>query len=191
VGLVIGLHGAKGSGKDEFFKIVKASFPHLDVRKIAYADPIKREVSYIFDLTSENQYDQFKRTTVSYTLPDHKPYPVEGRRVVREIGMLMRRYDQNQFTRYVEQEINNAPDAIWCVTDLRFSNEMESLRQMGAHIVKIKRGEFDGHETEMEFSDRDCDAVIHNVNITLDQYEQLVVAEMDKILQLHKAEECK
>lgn len=186
MGIVIGLHGAKGSGKDQFYKAMKAAFPQLDVRKIAYADPIKNEVCRIFDLADEDQYDAFKRTHLSYTLPGFLSHTVDGRQVVREIGMLMRRYDEQQFVRYVEEEIRKAPDALWCITDLRFQNELNSIKNnLGGIVIKIKRGgfEFDGHATETEIPDSECSSVIHNDNITLEQYNQVAVQEMNKIMQ--------
>lgn len=185
--LVIGLHGAKGSGKDQFYKAARAAFPHLDVRKIAYADPIKNEVCRIFNLTGEEQYDQFKRTTMMFSLSGGYTWErVEGRQVVREIGMMMRRYDEHQFVRYVEDEIRKAPQAIWCITDLRFDNEMESIRNnLRGIVIKVNRGgvRYDGHVTETEFPDSQCDRVIHNVDLTLDQYNSLVVQEMNNIMQ--------
>lgn len=186
MGLVIGLHGAKGSGKDQFYKAVKAAFPHLDVRKIAYADPIKHEVSRIFGLQSEEQYDLFKRSPIEYTLPGHLKVTVPGRQVVRELGMMMRRYDEQQFVRYVESEIYKAPQAIWCITDLRFDNELRSIRNvLHGMVIKIKRGgvEYDGHATETEFPDEMCSSVIHNVGLSLEQYEQLAVQHMSSIMQ--------
>lgn len=185
--LVIGLHGAKGSGKDQFFKAAKAAFPQLDVRKIAYADPIKNEVSNIFGLDSEEEYDEFKRTDLTFSV--NKGYTwkqTAGRQAVREIGMLMRKYDEQQFVRYVEEEIRKAPQALWCITDLRFQNELDSIKNnLGGIVVKIKRYgfDFDGHVTETEFPDNVCTSVIHNVNLSLDEYNKLVVAEMNKILQ--------
>ena len=185
MGLVIGLHGAKGSGKDQFYKAVKAAFPHLKIRKIAYADPIKHEICHIFDLVDEEQYDLFKRTKVEYRLPGYLTHFVDGRRIVREIGMLMRKYDEDQFTQYVQDQIKADPEAIWCITDLRFDNELASIRQIGGIVIKIKRGgvDFDGHVTETEFDNKDCDYVIHNVDLSLEQYNQLAVKEMKKILQ--------
>lgn len=182
--LVIGLHGAKGSGKDHFFKIVKRAFPLHDVRKIAYADPIKNEVSRIFDLANEKQYDLFKRSDVTYQLPGHFIQRVHGRQVVREIGMLMRGYDEGQFTRYVEKQITSTPGAIWCITDLRFDNELKSIQNnLGGIIVKIKRNgfQYDGHVTETELSDDVCDSIILNDG-TLKEYEEKVVATMYAIL---------
>lgn len=137
--LVIGLHGAKGSGKDQFYKAVKAAFPQLDVRKIAYADPIKNEVLNIFGLETEEQYDEFKRTDLTFTVDKGYTWrQTAGRRAVREIGMLMRRYDEQQFVRYVEDQIKAAPQAVWLITDVRFDNSPTGL----------KNGKF---EKEVEF----------------------------------------
>ena len=186
--LVIGLHGAKGSGKDQFYKAVKAAFPLHTVRKIAYADPIKNEVCRIFDLNGEDEYDAFKRTQIIYTVPgiDHtEARAVSGRQVVREIGMMMRTYDPGQFVRYVEDTINNNPGTVWCITDLRFDNELLSIRDnLHGVIVKIKRNgvEFDGHVTETEFDDELCDFIVYNTDLTLDEYNELAIETMYKIL---------
>ena len=185
MGLVIGLCGSKGSGKDQFFKTVYNNFPFLDVRKIAYADPIKHEVMHIFDLINEEQYDLFKRNSLRYDLPGYLGNSVSGRSTVREIGMLMRRYDENQFTKYVEDTINAAPSSVcWCITDLRFENELDSIKnKLGGIIVKVNRAGFnyDGHITETEFSDDICDHVIQNSS-TLEDYEIEIVSKMKSLL---------
>lgn len=184
--LVIGVCGAKGSGKDQFYRAAKAAFPQLDVRKIAYADPIKHEVCRIFNLKSETEYDMFKRTSLKFTLSDYSKHEVDGRQAVREIGMLMRKYDEQQFVHYVEDTIRANPQALWIVTDLRFDNELQSIKQnLDGVVIKIKRDgcHYDGHITETEFADDQCTSVLHNSNLTLEQYNQLVVAEMNKILQ--------
>lgn len=188
MGLVIGLHGAKGSGKDHFYKVAKAAFPQLDVRKIAYADPIKNEVSRIFGLESEQDYDSFKRTNIKFNIPQNGypfPHSVDGRRVVREIGMMMRNYDEGQFVRYVEEEISKAPQALWFITDLRFDNELRSVTDnLGGLVIKIKRDgfQYDGHVTETEIPSEICDSVIYNTG-TVEEYEGKVVQEMSKIMQ--------
>lgn len=190
MGLVIGLHGAKGSGKDQFYKAAKEAFPNKDIRKIAYADPIKNEVCRIFDLQSEEEYDNFKRTHLSFALPSQmirsmSMRKVFGRQVVREIGMLMRRYDEQQFVRYVEDEIKKAPDAVWCITDLRFQNELDSIKNaLGGIVIKIKRSGFgyDGHVTETEFPDEVCDHTIYNNNISLEDYNNVINACMVELL---------
>lgn len=187
MGLIIGLHGAKGSGKDQFYKAVRNAFPDKDIRKIAYADPIKDAVSHIFDLSSEEEYDAFKRTDLTYSLTKGYTWDqVSGRQVVREIGMMMRSYDPSQFVRYVEETIQKAPDAIWCITDVRFDNEFHSIRWvLEGCILKIKRGgiAYDGHATEIEFEDSMCDMVIENVDLSLEQYNDLVIEKFKELME--------
>lgn len=175
--IVIGLHGAKGSGKDYFYQVVKQKYPQKDIRKIAYADPIKHKVMFLFNLKSEEEYDQFKRTKVTYRVGG-RDVEQDGRHIVREIGMMMRDYDPEQFVRYVESTIKASPNSIWCITDLRFRNEHDSIVDvLGGKIVKIKRKgfEYDGHVTETEFDDNECDYIIHNDSNVLDAYEDAVV----------------
>lgn len=185
MGLVIGLHGSKGSGKDQFFTVLRKNFPQLDVQKIAYADPIKTEVMNIFDLQSEDQYDLFKRTQLQFCLHSGQNTPdcVFGRHVVREIGMLMRRYNSEQFIQYVNQRILASPNTLWCVTDLRFDNELQSLQMLdNSIIVKVKRPgyNFDGHVTETELPDSECSSIINNDG-TLEQYEEKILDTMRSI----------
>ena len=180
--IVIGLHGAKSAGKDYFYQVVKERFPDRDIRKIAYADPIKHKVMFLFGLKTEEEYDLFKRTNLSYRVGRDIVY--DGRHVVREIGMMMRDYDPDQFVRYVESMIKASPNSIWCITDLRFKNELLSIQSLGGTVVKIKRRgfEFDGHITETEFDDTICNHIIHNDSNVLDAYQDAVVRLFETII---------
>lgn len=184
--IVIGLHGAKGSGKDHFFKVARDAFPNLNIQKIAYADPIKNEVCRIFDLADEDQYDAFKRTHLTYHLPGDTNRVVMGRQVVREIGMMMRGYHQQQFVEYVENTINAHPEVdIWCITDMRFENELQSVKTTrNSAVVKILRSgvEFDGHATEIEIPDNQCDYILHNGSANIENYDRLIVSTVEKLI---------
>lgn len=150
---IIALTGPKGSGKDTVAQLIARQYDN--VRTIAFADPIKQVIQGLFDLdkSSNEQYDSFKRTDIKYQLEGHLNHGVSGRNVVREIGMLMRRYDEKQFTNYVVRNIRYLPDCVWIVTDLRFDNEYMVLKDLNAKIVKITRPEYhyDGHITERGF----------------------------------------
>lgn len=188
MGIVFALHGAKGAGKDEFFKITKKFFAGIDVRKISYADPIRKEICRIFNLQGEEEYDQFKRTELTFNLLDETNV-VHGRQVVREIGMMMRSYNVNQFVDYVEREIEASPESIWCITDLRFDNELKSVRALDAVVVKILRAGvgYDGHVTEMEFPNSVCDYVVHNDG-DIGEYEYEVVSLVEHVMHYHAPE---
>lgn len=162
---IVALTGPKGSGKDTVGMLIKDLYPYAyDVTTIAFADPIKKEVKHLFDLADDDQYDMFKRTELTYQLDWQLPHNVSARHVVRELGMLMRRYDDKQFTDYVVREIRYNPNKLWVVTDLRFDNEYTVLRGLGAKIIKIIRPQYqyDGHITERAFDDHLVDKILMN-----------------------------
>jgi len=160
--LVIALAGPKGSGKDTVGRLIEESYPLHRVQTIAFADPIKKMVEHIFKLdgTNKDAYDKFKRSQLIYD----GGRMIDGRHVVREIGMLMRSYDEQQFNRYVENTIGNSSDHIAVITDLRFDNEYIMLKKLGAKIIKIERPDhqYDGHITERGFDDHLVDFVLRN-----------------------------
>lgn len=181
---IIALTGAKGSGKDTVADIlISAYYTPVDgrIRRVAFADPIKHEVMRIFDLSRIDEYDIFKRSTM--TMQALGGVSFDGRHVVREIGMMMRKYDVNQFVEYVDQQIASDENAIWVITDLRFDNELIHLQNLGAKIVKIDRplGNIDTHITERGFDNSICDVVIENKS-TLEEFNNQVLEVFDKKL---------
>jgi hypothetical protein len=97
--------------------------------------------------------------------------------------MLMRRYDEKQFTNYVVNEIRYLPSDLWVVTDLRFDNEYSVLKGLGAKIIKIIRPQYqyDGHITERAFDDHLVDKVLMNDG-DMDYLKQRVRYVMDSIM---------
>lgn len=185
---IIALTGPKGSGKDTVAKVIQEMYGDVyDVRTIAFADPIKQKIQHLFDLdpTSVEQYDLFKRSDIKYQLPGHLEHSVPGRHVVREIGMLMREYNVDQFTRYVVSQFvsETKPNTIWIVTDLRFDNEYITLTTHGAKVVKVNRPEchYDGHITERGFDDHLVDKQVMNDG-SLDYLKIRVKIVMDQLI---------
>ncbi len=164
--MIVALTGPKGSGKDTVGRLICEMYPQYNPATIAFADPIKSIVQHIFDLDSSNndQYDLFKRTKLEYTLPGYLSHAVDARHVVREIGMLMRSYDAQQFNNYVAETIKNEPNRLWVVTDMRFDNEYIMLKKLGAKTVKIIRPSYDYecHITERGFDDHLVDTKLMN-----------------------------
>lgn len=159
---VIALTGSKGSGKDTVGQLIASQF---NTETIAFADPIKNVINHVFKLdpNNNNEYDVFKREILEYRVVG-VPRAIAARHVVREIGMLMREYDDKQFNKYVREKIEANPEKTWVVTDLRFDNEYTMLKSIGAKIVKITRPSYtyDGHITEREFNDSLVDYTLMN-----------------------------
>jgi hypothetical protein len=162
---VIAFTGAKGCGKDTVAEIIRRWYAHdwHSVTQLAFADPIKKQIQFLFGLSNVYEYDAFKRTTLKYM-----GRTMEGRHLVREIGMMMRGYDPKQFNAYVEKHFNQPENhlgrKLFLVTDMRFDNEYTMLREYGATIVKVSRPnhEYDGHITERGFDDHLVDYHIVN-----------------------------
>lgn len=171
---VIALTGPKGSGKDTVAQLIAELYPDYDVNTVAFADPIKKAVEFIFQLPvtgpsleDHQAYDQFKRSRLHFDLPSIGMQAIDTRHVVREIGMLMRSYDEKQFNDYVLRAITSPtshPKRIDIVTDLRFDNEYTFLKSVDAKIIKINRPNYhyDGHITERGFDDQLVDKVLLN-----------------------------
>lgn len=168
---VIAITGPKGSGKDTVAQIIKQLYPDLKIRNLAFADPIKHTIEHIFQLPIQGvgledhqAYDQFKRTRLVYDLPKIGMQGIDARHVVREIGMMMRGYNEKQFNEYVLGEINKADADVYVITDLRFDNEYLMLKSIGAKIIKINRPnyDYDGHITERGFDDHLVDKTVYN-----------------------------
>lgn len=167
--MIIALTGPKGSGKDTVGQLICKLYPHYNPQTIAFADPIKDVLCHVFNLNDKSEYDRFKRSTLNVESEIRPGVPttwrfVNGRHVVREIGMLMRGYDTKQFTNYVQTKINEDPSKLWIITDLRFDEEYLMLKRIGAKVIKILRPQYDydGHITERGFDDHLVDMVLMN-----------------------------
>ncbi len=181
---IVAITGPKGCGKDTVGQMIKEIYPQHDPETIAFADPIKNVIRHIFNLGDESvySYDRLKRATLK--LKDEESfYTIDGRRLVREIGMLMRNYDEKQFTNYVVGAIRYEPTRLWIVTDLRFDNEYTVMKNLGAKIIKITRPSYryDGHITERAFDDHLVDKIIMNDG-DLDFLRTRVKITMDHII---------
>lgn len=155
----IALTGHKGSGKDAIANYLKKQHSYT---KLAFADPIRDEVKRIFQLDSDEEYDVFKRTRCFW----EEQGQFDGRHAVRELGMLMRSYDVDQFCRYIEHKIIDDQILLPVVTDLRFDNEYKLLKYLGFKIIKIlgPNQSVDVHITERGFVDDQCDYIFDNTD---------------------------
>lgn len=148
--LIIGLIGPKGSGKDYAYSILFKHFDNVD--RVAFADPIKNTICELFSLRPD-QLELLKRCSlidfINHNTSQNYGSCI-GRDFVRNIGMLMRNYDDQQFNRYVENKIKDNPNTTWVVTDVRFPNEVELIKRLGGVLIEIHREgyAYDHHVTE-------------------------------------------
>lgn len=184
---VIALTGAKGSGKDTVAAIIYDLLGGDKVKTIAFADPIKHQLMHLFKLSNTSDYDLFKRTKVSYDMRGYS-HQVEGRHVVREIGMLMRSYNEHQFVDYVEEAIKSQLQYHWVITDLRFDNEYLAMRKIGAKIIKVVNNRVqtkDMHITERGFDDKLVDIILPNHG-GIDELKSTVSDILERVVKINE-----
>lgn len=169
--MILGLTGVRGSGKDTLADHLVDKY---NFKRIAFADPVREKVMFLLQLSSNEEYDRVKRTQLFWERHSDSVRNIDGRHLVREIGMLMLSYDQEQFTNYVTTEISrNIEKFHYVVTDLRMEHEYRSLKRLEAYIVKINTGREndDSHVTEIGFSDDRCDYIINNFDRNLEDFK--------------------
>lgn len=182
--MLIGLTGLKGSGKDTVASIANiiCNEHEIPFARAAFADPIKRAIVETFKLKSIAEYDKFKESAVLVETDSLQRF-VEGRHIVQSIGMLMRSYDEEQFTRYVEGQLldNHRNFGLSMATDVRFPNEVSWIRKHRGLIFKVinprkqkTEAAVDHHVTELGVEQYDY--VIDNAGTIQDLHHAVRVA---------------
>lgn len=170
---LIGITGRKFNGKDTLCNIIVDIISKEDVKikKIAFAGALKEACKCIFGFTNEQLYgnkkeefDEFWKTT--------------PRRILQFVGTdLFREQISNEIPhvgkeiwiavvkKQILEEWNNNPDTVFIITDLRFENEFNMIKNMNGTTIRIERSSIDSidmHSSEMEISNMKVDHIVKN-----------------------------
>ncbi len=147
---LIGLTGKKGAGKDEVAKILG----EMGYDRIAFADPLKSMARTIgWDGSKEE-------------LP---PCPhcgmLRGRQLLQVLGTEAVRdhIDQAAWLKVARRDLEHLDRAV--VTDVRFQNEADMIRDLGGKIWRVVRS---GYEGDGHSSEREQDLILHDRKIVND-----------------------
>ena len=177
-GYLVGLCGRAGSGKDEVAKIVAELRPDWIVLRDAFADRLKLSAARMFfpdiDLADAVDWaDSFKHNgyvQAHEVLAEPCCEVVTGRQLLQRYGTEMHRdvFGQDFWLSAVLPNPALAffgrPDAfdVLVVTDVRFDNEVERVRDCGGHVWLVDRPgaiQEDDHPSEVV---PDHDLVVRN-----------------------------
>jgi len=199
----IAISGKANSGKNTTASIILEELSLVDNKKIrhkimAFADPIKEIVLTMFPGARE-EYLFGESSFRSEKIPGAKNKmgePLTYRQALIDIGTMAREYNSSIWVDcfhkrvmeliHKESEIlpENLKTGMVIVTDLRFQEEMDYLKNNGYFLIKVNRKEHsiinDKSETEQE-SFSDFDFVIDN-NGTLSDLRDVIREKMIPIL---------
>lgn len=175
---LIGIHGKKRSGKDTLFQILSKYIPSTE--RVAFGDELKRHLEILNPIVHWANNQPF-RLNDALTLHGWE----QAKELIPEIRRLLQTYateiirDKVSEAFWIDKcfeqvrEINkNNKRAV--ITDLRFENEYERIKNERGFLIKIVRQSVntaDTHKSESELPSSLFDLVIHNDG-TLEELEE-------------------
>jgi len=123
---IVGISGKRGSGKDT----LAARFIARGWAKLSFASTLKAHVREFFDMTIEQTDGALKETVDSR-------YGVTPRQIMIDVGQFYRRFDPLFWVKKATSKLDS--EGKYIVSDLRFINEANHLRSMGASLVRLNR----------------------------------------------------
>lgn len=150
--VLIGLLGQKRSGKDTSadYYVLKKGFI-----KRAFADPLKEMIKPMFQFSHDQLYGEFKeKVDERWNVSPRQVLQFVGTDLVRKnIHNLLPEVGNNfwvkNFSLWYEKHNNKWKNVV--VSDVRFQNEADKIKELGGIIIKIERPDLkstDSHESE-------------------------------------------
>ena len=146
---LIGLAGPAGSGKDTVAESISS---HGTTIRIAFAAPLKAACQHLFDLSEAQLHDRDAKERLDTR------WGLSPRQLFQRVGTdVLRRVDEEVFlktaTTRIRAALRSRADYV-VVTDCRFENEAERVRDLGGRVWHLTRPAnpdrtaFGGHASE-------------------------------------------
>lgn len=129
--IILGISGKAGVGKDTVADYLGQKF---GFEKMAFADSLKEKAMRDFDLTYEQVYNPVEKEKI---IPEYLKSP-------REILQIMgtewfRSIDKDYWLKQTYKKIIASSYDSICITDVRFSNEINFITNLGGVVIRLER----------------------------------------------------
>lgn len=132
---IIGFTGRKGAGKDTLAAAIKSELGQddLDVITFQFAGPIKAFCRAVFGWSEAHTDGELKETV-------DPRWGITPRRAMQTLGTEWGRgLHPNLWVESMRDRVKAAPYDVILITDVRFDNEAEMIREMGGVVVEVFR----------------------------------------------------
>lgn len=157
---LIGISGKKGHGKDTLAKIINSisisnNAKSFEIRSFAYK--LKEAVASNWGIKDSSVFEErwFKDSM-------HPYLNITWRQLLQQYGEKMREIDPDYWVKALFKDFKYIP---WLISDVRYVNEAEHIRNIGGIIIRINRNleeQKDNHLSENDLDNYDFDYVIDN-----------------------------
>jgi hypothetical protein len=182
--LIIGLGHKARRGKDTLAQHLIQAYPKMDIRRYAFADELKLEVT----IACREKFGYLPRAEAMQRLcqwagveydpsPDQTdplcPYGKQ-RKLLQWWGTEYRRYENdNYWVEKLEQTVMQDDPAVALVTDVRFPNEGEWIRAAEGFTVRLDRPGFEELGAIGHISETAMDSYPYDFIVTANTVEEL------------------
>lgn len=157
--MIIGILGKKFYGKDTTADYLVKNY---DFNKIAFADKLKEVCQLLFGFNHRQLYGDLKEEIDSN-------WNVSPRTVLQYLGTEVFRTDINKIMPHIKQNfwincvktqyinmLKKDPTAKLVISDVRFTNEVDMIHELGGIVIKINRNI---HSTDCHESEKNIDFI--------------------------------
>ena len=151
--IIIGISGKKRSGKDTLYSFISAFLKNYKIGKIAFADALKEEVALATGVKTsfiEEEKETF-RTILQWWGTDFR-----------------RKFNGDDYwIKKLLDKISRSDLDVVIITDVRFKNEADILKECGAFLVRINRT-FTHNQTTIDLHPSEIDLDNYKFNLVID-----------------------
>jgi hypothetical protein len=176
---LIGITGRKFNGKDTLAKYFINTYNY---KRYAFADPLKEACRHIFGFNDDQLYGELKEQVDEY-------WNTTPRNIFQYVGTELFRNNLSKCPglEWVEENIwynvlkksildqwEKNPDQLIVITDIRFQNEIDLIKELGGISIKITKDNIlntDTHTSEIDIDKLNVDYNIKNNGTISDLYK--------------------
>lgn len=160
--LIIGLMGEAKTGKDTVANMLQAEY---DFRHEAFAGKLKEACRVLFNFSDTQLHGSLKEVVDPF-------WNKTPRETLQFVGteLFRNQFDQNFWVKSLMSLIASNDNQRWVISDCRFRNEFQAIRDAGGKVIRLYRIDgvgaergIEGHPSEVEMqsiSDTEFDEVI-------------------------------
>lgn len=192
---IIGLAGFKTSGKDTAYQLIRDALPGAKVERAAFADKLKIMAGRAIGLDGSDEQmihamNDFKENGILTGSADTFHTSITGRQYLQDFGQKAREVFGDTF--WIDQVLPDDPITlqfkystvdVLCVTDVRYPNEAQRIRDLGGCVWEIVRPglESDGHASETPLPRTLLERTIYN-HATIPEFGELLEQSIKEVI---------